>query len=276
MRGGLSMELRMSREALVLAPTFILTCAIATFSVQKRCDGKGRPFGPSSRRWTVLVIALTSILSVSGAVVLAVLGRHIPDALLGIGIAAPGSLALGKIREGIPERRNAYSAALTLWLGWLLARMSEGMAEDKQRWCERHVDDAWQPEELIMAARAYHHYLNDRLSGEDRKRYRIHALLKDVEDRLHVVLRIDAHAPRTRIATALRTSLGRDTRYLRYLDDPTLLGDRLEHDARRALERLVAVAYLTDLHRRFERYKPPARRLSPEAAGPAGSPRWHP
>jgi hypothetical protein len=264
----------MSREALVLAPTFILTCAIATLSVQMRCDGKGRPFGPSSRRWAVLVVALTSILSVSGAVILAVLGQRIPVALLGLGVAAPGSLALGKIREGIPERRNGYSAALTLWLGWLLARMSEGMAEDKQKWCERHVDDAWQPDELIMAARTYHHYLNERLPGEDRKRYRIHALLKEVENRLDVVLRIDAHAPRSRIAAVLKTSLGRDTRYLRYIDDLTLLGSRLEHDARRALERLVAVAYLTDL-RRFERYEPPAR-LSPEPAGPAGAPRWHP
>src|SRR6202008_2927468 len=124
----------MSREALVLAPTFILTCAIATFSVQLRCDGKGRPFGPSSRPWAILVIALTSILSVGGAVVLALLGSRVP---------APGSLCLGKIREGIPERRNAYGAALTLWLGWLLARMGEGMAEDKQKWCERHVDDSW-------------------------------------------------------------------------------------------------------------------------------------
>lgn len=265
----------MSREALILAPTFIVTCAIATFSVQRRCDGKGRPFGPGSRWWAILVIALTSILSVAGAVVLALLGRHIPDALLGLGVAAPGGLCLGKIREGIPERRNAYSAALTLWLGWLLARMSEGMAEDKQDWCERHVDDSWTPDELIMAARSYHHYLNERLSGEDRKRYRIHALLKDVVNRLDVVLRIEAHAPRAKITAALKASLGKDTSYLRYLDDPALLRGRLEHDARRALQRLVAVAYLTDLHR-FQRYEPPVRRLSPEPAGPGGSPRWHP
>jgi len=264
----------MSSEALVLAPTFVLTCAIATLSIQLRCDGKGRPFGPSSRPWAILVIALTSILSVSGAVVLALLGSRIPVALLGLGVAAPGSLCLGKIREGIPERRNAYGAALTLWLGWLLVRMSEGMAEDKQKWCERHVDDGWPPDELIMAARAYHHYLNERLSSEDRKRYRIHAHLKEVENRLDVVLRIEAHAPRTRIAAALKTSLGRDTRYLRYLDDLTLLGSRLEHDARRALERLVAVAYLANLHR-FERYEPPVK-LSPEPAGPTGAPRWHP
>src|ERR1700748_3132573 len=100
----------MSREALVLAPTFLLTCAIATFSVQLRCDGKGRPFGPSSRRWALLVIVLTSVLSVSGAVVLALLGQRIPFALLGLGVAAPGGLALSKIREGIPERRGGYGA----------------------------------------------------------------------------------------------------------------------------------------------------------------------
>jgi len=264
----------MSREALVLAPTFVLTCAIATLSVQLRCQGKGRPFGPSSRRWAITVIALTSVLSVGGALVLALLGSRVPVVLLGLGIAAPGSLCLGKIREGIPERRNAYGAALTLWLGWLLARMSEGMAEDKQNWCERHVHHDWPPHELIMAARAYHHYLNERLSSEDRKRYRIHALLKEVENRLDVVLRIDAHASRGKIAAALKTSLGRDTRYLRYVDDLMLLGSRLEHDARRSLERLAAVAYLADLHR-LEPYQPPFR-LSPEPAEPSGSPRWHP
>ena len=39
-------------------------------------------------------------------------------------------------------------------------------------------------------------------------------------------------------------------------------------------ERLVAVAYLADLHR-FERYEPPVK-FSPEPARPTSSPRWHP
>ena len=81
--------------------------------------------------------------------------------------------------------------------------MTEGMAEDKLEWCERHVDAAWHPDELIMAAHYYHDYLNERLSAEDRKRYRIRALLQDVETRLDIVLLIDAHAPRSRVVAAI-------------------------------------------------------------------------
>jgi hypothetical protein len=272
---GLSLELYMSREAVFLAPTFVATCAIATWCVQVRCQGKGRPFGPTSRRWAIAVIAATTLLSVAGAVILALLGHHVPVALLGLSVAAPGSLCLGKIREGIPERRNAYSAALTLWLGWLLARMSDGMAKDKQEWCESYVDAEWQPDELILAAQFYHRQLSDRLMGEDRKRYRIHAQLKDVENRLDLVLVIDANAPKNKVAALLKAApFGKEARYQVYVNDPVRLGYRLEHDARHALERLVSAAYLTDL--RLERYVPQARRASREAAESAGPLRWHP
>ena len=268
----------MSGEALAVAPAFIVACASATFFLLKRCDGKGRPFGPSSRRWAVLVIVLTSVLSAVGAIVVGALGRYVPAVIMSltIGVAAPGGLCLGRIREGIPERRSTYGAALTLWLGWLLSRMNEGMAEDKLQWCARYIDASWHPDELIMAAHHYYKYLEERLSDEDRKSYRIRALLQDVETRLDLVVLIDSDAPRSRVTTAIKTSrVGKEARYQRYLNDLARLGNRFEFDARRYLERLVAAAYLTN-HYRLERYVPSAPRLSPEPAEPSGSPRWHP
>src|SRR3984893_3492176 len=266
----------MSREAMALALTFVLACASATFFLLMSCEGKGRAFGPRSKRWAVLVIAATSLISAVGAGALALLGRHVPAVIMSLGIAAPGSLCLGRIRAGIPERRTAYSAAPTLWLGWLLARMTEGMAEDKLEWCERHVDAAWHPDELILAAHFYHDYLNERLSGEDRKRYRIRPLLQDVDTRLDIVLLIETRSPRSKVVGAINASrLGRESRYQRNLDDLTRLASRLEHDARRALERMVAAAYVTGLYR-LERYTPPVRELAQEPAERAGSPRWHP
>jgi len=266
----------MSREAVALALTFVLACASATFFLLLRCEGKGRAFGTRSRNWALLVIILTSLLSAGGAAGLAVLGRYVPAVILSLGVAAPGSLCLGRIREGIPERRSVYGAASTLWLGLLLARMSEGMAEDKLDWCERHVDGAWHPDELILAAHYYHDYLSERLSAEDRKRYRIRTLLQDVETRLDIVMIIDARAPRSKVVAAINASrLGREARYQRNLGDLSRLGGRLEHDARRALERMLAVAYVAGLYR-LERYAIPVREPSPEPTERTGAPRWHP
>lgn len=265
----------MSREAMALGLTFVLACASATFFLLVRCEGKGRAFGPRSRWWGVLVVLLTGGLSTGGALAVAALGQHVPAAIMSLGIAAPSGLCLGRIREGIPERRTPYGAAATLWLGWLLARMAEGMAEDKLEWCERRVDRSWHADELIMAAHSYHDYLNERMTDEDRKRYRIRTLLQDVETRLDIVLLIDAHAARSRVAAAMNaTRLGREARYQRNLDDLTRLGNRLRHDAYRDLERMLATAYATGLYR-LERYARPVRE-APMPAEPAGSPRWHP
>jgi hypothetical protein len=122
-----------------------------------------------------------------------------------------------------------------------------------------------------LAAHFYHDYLTERLSDEDRKRYRIRTLLQDVETRLDIVLLIDARAPRSRVVAAIKASrLGREARYQRNLDDLARLGARLEHDARRALERLVAAAYLSGLYR-LDRYTPPVRPLAREPAEPTGS-----
>jgi hypothetical protein len=263
-------------EAVAIALTFVLACVSATLFLLMRCEGKGRAFGPTSRRWAVIVILLTSLLSAGGAVLLAALGQYVPAVILGLGVAAPGGLCLGRIREGIPERHSVYSAAPTLWLGWLLARLSEGMAEDKFNWCERHVDAAWQTDQLIMAAHHYHDYLSEVLSDEDRKRYRIRSLLQDIEIRLDIVLLIESHAPRSRIVTGLNKSrLGREARYQRCLDDLGRLAARLDHDARRSLERLIAAAYLSGLYR-LSRYAPPVRDSAPPATAAAGFPRGHP
>jgi len=261
----------MPSDAVALALTFLLACVSATFFLLMRCEGKGRAFGPSSWPWSVLVVMFTSLLSAGGALSLTLLGRHVPNVIMTLGIAAPGGLCLGRIREGVPERRSVYSAAPTLWLGWLLARMNDGMAEDKLDWCERRVDESWHPDELILAAHFYHDYLSERLSDEDRKRYRIRGLLQDVETRIDIVMLIDAHAPRSRVVAALKTSrIGREARYQRNLDDLGRLGARLEHDARRALERLVAAAYVSSLYR-LGCYTPPLRRMQREPAEPTGS-----
>ena len=100
----------MSREAVALALTFVLACASATFFLLMRCEGKGRAFGPRSKRWAFLVILLTSLLSAVGRRPSPLLGRYVPAVILSLGIAAPGSLCLGRIREGIPERRTVYGA----------------------------------------------------------------------------------------------------------------------------------------------------------------------
>jgi uncharacterized membrane protein len=266
----------MSREAVALALTFVLACASATFFLLLRCEGRGRAFGPRSRRWAIIVIILTSLFSAGGAAGLAVLGRYVPAVIMSLGVAMPGSLCLGRIRDGIPERRSVYGAAWTLWLGFLLARMTEGMAEDKLEWCERRVDTSWHPDELILAAHYYHDYLNERLSPENRKRYRIRTLLQDVETRLDIVMIIEAHAPRSKIVAAINASrLGKEARYQRNLDDLGRLGGRLQHDARRALERMLAAAYVTGLYR-LDCYSTPVRELAPEPAERAGAPRWHP
>jgi hypothetical protein len=248
----------MSREIWGPSLTFALSCVSATFFLVLRCEGRGRAFGPASRWWALLVIGLTGLLSSSVALGLALLGHYLPTVVLGLGIAAPSSLALGRIREGIPDRRSIYGAATTLWLGWLLARMSEGMTEDKVQWCERHIDPAWHNDELILAAHFYHDYLDERLSDEERKRFRIRVLLHDLETRLDFARLIDAHATRSAIKAALDAHrIGREARYQRSLDDLTRLSNRLRHDALRDLDRMLAAAYCACLYRLPE-YSPPA------------------
>jgi hypothetical protein len=262
----------MSLEALAPGLTFVLACASAAFFLLLRCEGKGRPFGPRSRGWAVLVIGLTGALSASLAGAVALLGHHAPLAILSLGIAAPSGLCLDRIREGIPDRRSTYSAAATLWLSWLLARMQDEMAEDKKRWCEQHIDPEWHNDELLMAAHSYHEYLAERLTDAEWKRYKLRALLLDLESRLDVARVVDAGASRSRVESAMNVSRHRrDPRYHRSIDDLTALGNRLRHDAERDLTRMLAAAYRASLYR-LAPYTPPARVLAPRAAEPADTP----
>lgn len=267
----------MSREEWGLGLTFALACVSATFFLVMRCEGRGRAFGPRSRRWALLVTGLTGTLSTAGALALAVLGHYAPAAIVGLGIVAPSGLCLERIKDGIPERRSTYGAAATLWLSWLLVRLDEGMAEDKAEWCDRHIDEAWHNDELIMAAHYYNDYLTEWLSDEDRKRYRIRALTQDIETRLDIARLIEANAPGSKIVAAINTSrLRRELHYQRSLDDLTRLGNRLRHDAKRDMNRMLAAAYSRGLYR-LEPYAPPPLSTPREpAADPAGTPRWHP
>jgi hypothetical protein len=149
----------MPHEPLGLGVTFALACISASLFLVLRCEGKGRAFGPRSRRWAVSVIALTSVLSTVGAYITVTAAHHLPQAFLGLGVLVPSSLWLGEIRQGSAEHRNAYRDASTLWVTWLLARMHEAMAEDREQWCEAHVNPHWEPDELLRAARHYHDIL---------------------------------------------------------------------------------------------------------------------
>lgn len=262
----------MSREALTPGLTFVLACVSAAVFLMLRCEGKGRPFGPRSRGWAVLVIGFTGALSAGLAEAVAVLGHYAPLAILSLGIAAPSGLCLDRIREGIPDRRSTYSAAATLWLSWLLVRMQDEMAEDKKQWCEQRIDPEWHDDELLIAAHSYHEHLAARLTDAEWKRYKIRTLLLDLESRLDIARVIGSGASRSRIEDAINASRHRrDPRYHRSIDDPTTLGNRLRHDAERDLTRMLAAAYCASLYR-LAPYTPPVRVVAPRAAEPADTP----
>jgi hypothetical protein len=264
----------MPHGTLGLSITLVTACISAAFFLLLRCEGKGPAFGPRSRWWALSVVILTGALSTAVALVTLLVVHHLPSAFISLGILAPSGLWLGQIRPDTGERRNLYRDASTLWLTWLLARMQEGMAEDRMEWCEAHADPAWDTHDLIMAARFYHDYLHERLSAEERRRYRINALMRNIELRLDVARLIDGRAGRSKIIAALNTSrLSQEARYRRSVDEPALLGSRLRHDGQRDLGRLLGVAYNSGF-RRLEPYAPPAR--TPPRDERAGSQRSHP
>lgn len=232
------------------AVTLALACASATFFLFLRCEGKGRPFGPSSRRWAVLAIGSTSLLSTGLALSFVYLLHLLPEAFLGVGIAAPSWLWLGEIRKGSEDRRNLVRDMSTLWLTRLLARMHEGMAEDRLRWSEERVDPMWSTGELNIAARYYHRYLHERLSTDARRRSRIKARLGAIEARLTVSQLIESGGGRTKVAAALQGSrVTKEPRYTRSVDDPGRLADVLRHDAREDLVRMLGYAYTEGFHK---------------------------
>jgi hypothetical protein len=264
----------MPHGTLGLSVTFVLACVSAAFFLQLRCEGKGRMFGPRSRWWAQSVILLTGVLSTCAALVALIVVHRLPSAFVSLGVVAPSGLWLGQIRSDNGDRPSLYRDASTFWLTWLLARMQEGMAEDRMGWCDAHTDLSWDTDELAMAARFYHDYLQERLSAEERRRYRISALTRNIEVRLDVARVVDGSAGRAKVVATLNASrLAQEARYRRSLDDLTRLGNLLRHDAQRDLGRLLVVAYNAGF-RRLERYRRPLRTLPQDQ--PAGSHRSHP
>jgi len=265
----------MPSETLALGLTFALACVSACLFLMLRCEGKGRMFGPRSRWWALSVVVLTSLLSTGAAYITVTAAHHLPQAILGLGVLVPSTLWLGEIRQGSSERRNVYRDAWTLWVTWLLARMHEGMAEDRMDWCDAHVDSHWEPDQLVRAARFYHDYLGERLSPDERRRARLRWLLHNIEARLDLARLIESGGVPAKVAAALGASrLAQESRYRRSLDDLGRLAALLRHDAQRDVARMLAVAYNAGFHR-LGRY---SRRLGPSMApGPRiGSERSHP
>jgi len=248
----------MSLEAIGLCLTFVFSCLSALFFLGLRCQGKGRPFGPRSRRWALPVVALIGTMSTASAAVLALLGFYAPAALFVFGVAAPGSLCIDRLRADMPDRRSTAAAAATLWLSWLLTRLDDEMAAEKRRWVEDRIDFDWRDDTLLLAAHSYHDFLDERLPESERRRHRIHAALASIEIRLDTARLIDSDLPHAKLREQILSSrLGKDPRYRRNLDDLTLLGRRLRHDAIKELEKMLAAAYGNSLYR-LERFRPAA------------------
>ena len=260
----------MSLETIGLCLTFVFSCLSALFFLGLRCQGKGRPFGPRSRRWALPVVVLIGSISTASASLLALLGYYAPAALFVFGVAAPGSLCIDRLRDDMPHRRSTAAAAATLWLSWLLIRLDDEMAEDKRCWVENRIDFDWRDDELLLAAHSYHDFLDDRLPERERRRHRIHAVLGNIEIRLDIARLIDSDLPHGKLREEILASrLGKDPRYRRNLDDLTMLGRRLRHDATKEIDKLLAVAYSNGLYR-LERFRPPSVPV------PTGSRPWFP
>ena len=122
-----------------LGVTFALACVSATFFLVLRCQGSGRPFGRHSAPWSLLVILVTSVVSTAAAFVGLLIVDHLPGAFLGLGLVGPSGLWLSELRSRSGEPRGVVYDASTLWLSRLLARLTESMAEDRERRCEGRV-----------------------------------------------------------------------------------------------------------------------------------------
>lgn len=256
--------------------TFALTCASATFFLFLRCHGQGRPFGPRSRWWALAVIGVTGVVSTAATFIAVIVVNQLPSAFFGLGVAAPSGLWLSEIRSrGGDGRRSPLRDVSTLWLTRLLARLHEGMAEDRLAWCEERVDQGWGADELGMAARFYQEYLRERLSPEERRRGRIYAQVHAIEARLHVGELIENGVERTKVVAALQESRAtKDPRYSRYQSDMSRLADILRHDAERDLVRLLGAAYTAGYYK-MPVYRRPRRVYTPVISEPQAL-RQHP
>ena len=258
----------MPGAAVGLDVTLALACTSALFFLFLRCHGQGRPFGPASRWWALAVVGVTGLVSTAATFVVVGMVNLLPTAFLSLGVIAPSGLWLTEIRSRGDGRRSLLRDVSTLWLTRLLARMHEGMAEDRLAWCEQRVDPAWTTGELGMAARFYQDYLRERLTPQERRRGRIYAQLHAVEARLNVGQLIDNGAARTKVVAALQTSRAtKDPRYSRYQDDLSRLADILRHDAERDVIRLVGSAYSAGYYR-MPVYSRPRRAYTAAVAEP--------
>jgi hypothetical protein len=244
--------------------TFALGCASATFFLFLRCHGLSKPFGRSSRPWALLVIVITSAVSTGAALLAPVIVDRLEVVFLGLGVVGPSGLWLSEIRNRDGEQRDGVlHGVATLWLTRLLARMHEGMAEDRERWCERHVDDDWSADEMLLAGRFYQDYLRNRMSAAQRRRSRINAQVKAIEARLATVQLIEKGAARPAVVAALDCSrTTKEPRYARLVDDLHRMADILHHDAQRDLLRLVGYAHDAGLAR-MPVFTPPPRVYAP-------------
>jgi uncharacterized membrane protein YgcG len=260
-----------------LSVTFALACASAIFFLLLRCQGKGTPFGRHSRRWALLVVVATGFLSTVAAFGGLAIVQQLPGAFVGLGIVGPSGLWLSEIHSRREEPRSPLRDMSTLWLSRLLARLNEGMAEDRAAWCEKHVDETWTADELSRAARFYQEYMRERMTPAERRRGRIYAQVSAIEARLTAVAMIENGETRPKIAAALQVSrTTKDSRYSRNMSDLQRMADVLHHDAERDLVRLLGSAYSAGLYR-IPVFEPPRRTYSGIGAelvtgtGPAGA-----
>lgn len=233
----------MAHGLLGLGITFGLAWVSAGVFLALRCHREGRPFGPSSRWWALAAMALTSAYSTIAAFASVALTRVVPP--FALGIVVPSGLWLGNIERPRPEdRRGRLPEVPTLGLALLLDRLHQAMADDRLTWCETRIDEMWRVDQLLAAARYYHAAVKERLPAAERRRVRIDARLKAIEDRLEVVRIIQNGAPASKVHTAMRAArVTREKRYERYRTHLMRLSAVLRHDAEQDLIRLLEVAY---------------------------------
>jgi hypothetical protein len=231
----------MVEGAVGYALTFMLAMISATVFLMLRCQRVGRPFGPNSRWLALTVIVLTALATTVVALAMSAVSDKL-HAL--VGIVAPSGLWLGYMRQRQDGRRSLGQEVITFWLASLLERLHQAMAEDREVWCEKRVDDTWTVHQLSMAAEHYHERIRQRMSVEERRRERIQARLQAIERRLDVAALIEDGAGKSKVVAALGGSAAtRKVRYERYLNDFARLHGVLVHDAERELMRLLESAY---------------------------------
>ncbi len=223
--------------------TFALAWVSAGVFLALRCHREGRPFGPSSRWWALAAMVVTSATSTGAAFAGVALMRVVPPFV--VGVVVPSGLWLGKIERQRPEnRRGRLPEVPTLGLALLLDRLHQAMADDRLTWCEARVEQMWRLDQLLAAARYYHAAVKERLPPSERRRVRLDARLKAIEDRLDVVRIIENGASAAKVHNALSAArVTRERRYDRYRNDLMRLAAVLRHDAEQDLIRLLTVAY---------------------------------